>query len=174
MSTTIKSNTTICYDNILEVSRQARDEMFEFAETKSNITYRRFNLNTGNLTGDFDKSLYTDYSIDVIVTILLMDDRIVQMGEMKPGDCELFIKPYINGESDGTIIEEPFQPQIDDEFWFQGIRFRIKLLRPERIGNTKVFLDCLCSRLENTNPEVEWNDNYRTPIEGSRRGSGWD
>lgn len=173
-STTIKSNTTIEYNNILKVAQQARDAMFEFAETKSTITYRRMSLPNDNLSGDIDKTGYTTYNLDAIVVFLLIDDRIVQQGEMKPGDSELFIKPYINHESDGTIITEPFEPQIDDEFLFQGIRFRIKLIRTERIGNTKVFLDCLASRMENNNPIEEWNTNYRAVDSDSRRGSGWD
>ncbi|NCD07007.1 MAG: hypothetical protein EOL97_12890 [Spirochaetia bacterium] len=174
MNITLTSDTMVVYNNLLLNAKQASDVMFEMAELKTNIIYRRMKLNTGNLSGDMDKRHYTDYSIDTIVTLLLIDDRNVQSGEFKPGDCELQIKPYINKESDGTIITEPFEPQIDDEFWFQGIRFRIKLIRPEIIGETKVYLDCLCSRLENDNPQTEWNENYREPITNSRRGNGWD
>lgn len=173
-STTIKSNATIVYDNLLLNAKQANDVMFELPELKTNITYRRMNLNTGNLSGDYDRRSYTDYSLNTIVSLLLIDDRVVQQGEFRPGDCELVIKPYINLESDDTIITEPFEPQIDDEIFFQGIRFRIKLIRPEYMGETKVYLDCLCSRLENDNPKSEWNTNYREPIDGSRRGSGFD
>jgi hypothetical protein len=170
----LKSNSVISYNNLLLNAMQSNDIMFELPELKTNIVYRRFKLNNSNLTGDLDKRSYIDYSIDTIVQLLLIDDRNVQQGEFRPGDCELIIKPYINKESNGTIIAEPFEPQIDDEIWFQGIRFRIKLIRPEIICETKVYLDCLCSRLENDNPQVEWNENYRKPIENSRRGDGWN
>ena len=116
-STTITSNCTIEYSNTLKVAQQATDAMFNLPETKTLITYRKFNLTTTNLAGDLNKQTYTDYSIYVIVKMLLMDDRIIQQGEMLPGDCELFIRPYINHEYDGTIIDEPFEPQLDDEFF---------------------------------------------------------
>lgn len=174
-STTIKSNTTISYNSNLHDAQLARDAMFELPELKTTITYRRMDLFNTNLVGDLVRNSYTDYSIDTIVTLLLIDDRIVQQGEFRPGDCELTIKPYINFESDGTSISEPFEPQINDEIFFQGIRFRIKLIRPERMGNTKVTLSCLCSRVENDNPTTEWNTNYREPESGSgRQGNGWD
>jgi len=173
-TTTIKSNAVIEYDSTLKDAQQARDAMFEMSETKSFITYRRYSLTNTNIVGDLNRQIYTDYQIYAIVMILLSDDRILQQGEMKPGDIELFLKPYINFEYDGTIIEDAFEPQIDDEVIFMNVRYRIKLLRAERIGNTKVFLDCLCSRIENDNPQVEWNDNYREVDSDSRRGSGWD
>jgi len=154
-TTTIKSNAVIEYDSTLKDAQQARDAMFEMSETKSFITYRRYSLTNTNIVGDLNRQIYTDYQIYAIVMILLSDDRILQQGEMKPGDIELFLKPYINFEYDGTIIEDAFEPQIDDEVIFMNVRYRIKLLRAERIGNTKVFLDCLCSRIENDNPQVE-------------------
>jgi hypothetical protein len=174
MTHTIKSNTTIAYNEILDYAKQNVDIAFSLPETQTTIVYRNFNLNNDNLVGDLNKSSFSDYEVDAIVVPILLDDRILQQGEIKPGDVELFIKPYIDFESDGTIIEEPFTPKIDDEFVFNNIRYRLKLIRAERIGNTKLYIDCLCSRIENDMPDVEWNENYRTPIEGSRRGSGWD
>jgi len=174
MSYTITSETRIEYNDILKVAQQATDIMFSLPENQSTIIYRRLNLHNDNLGGDLNKTSYTEYNVGAIVMPLLIDDRILQQGEMKPGDVELHIKPYINFDIDDTPITEPFIPQIDDEFTFNGIRYRIKLIRKERIGNTIVYLDCLCSRLENDMPETTWNENYREPVSGSRRGSGWD
>lgn len=164
MTHTIKSQSVIAYNNLLELSRQVRDVMFELPELKTNITYRRYNLNNETITGDLVRNSYTEYSIDAIVQLLLVDDRLVQMGEFKPGDCELSIKPFIDFDSNGTALSEPFEPQIDDEIWFKGYRFRIKLIKPEYMGNTKVTLTCLCSRMENTNPTTVWNENYYQSI----------
>lgn len=171
---TITIDTVIEYNDILKVAQECSDVMMELPENKVLITYRHYYFNTSNVIGDLDRQSYDEYQIYAIVNMMLIDDRILQQGELKPGDCEAFFKPSINFDYNDTPLTIPFEPQIDDEFWFNGIRFRIKLIRNEYIGNTKVFLDCLCSRMENTNPETEWNDNYRVPEEVGRAGSGWD
>ena len=171
---TINSKTHVVYSDILDIANQGVEEMFNLPENQVLVTYRHYNQNNDNISGDLLRTDYTEYQLYAIVLVALIDDRIVQAGELLPGDVELFIRPYISFEYDGTEIEEPFEPKVDDEILYNNQRYRLKLIRYERIENTKLVVDCLCSRLNNAMPDKEWNKNYRTPVndEGSY-GGGW-
>ena len=159
-TTTITSKSVVSYNEMLKVADDVREEMFNQPEFKALILYRKFDFHNDNLVGDLNRATYNDYYIYAIVNILLVDDRIVNMGEALAGDCEVFLKPYIDYDYEGNKIEIGIVPEINDEIVFNNIRYRIKLIRPERIGTTITYIDCLCSRLENNNPTTNWNENY--------------
>jgi len=89
---TLVSTSVISYEDFGGIMDEGWDEIIDVPEFEKTITYRRFNLDYDNMTGDIDKTSYDDYSIYGEVQLLDIEDKIVKSGELKSGDAEIFIQ----------------------------------------------------------------------------------
>jgi len=169
---TITSTLVVSYEDYSDLMEEGWDEIIEVPEFEKTITYRRFDLDEDNMTGDIDRSMYTDYTIYAEVQPTEIDDKLEKSGTLSIGDAEVFLPAKIIHNTSGDIIDSPFRPQLDDEVIWKGIRYRIWKITFERIGRIEIFADCLCKRLDNVNPTRAWNDRYDAP-DGQVPGKGW-
>jgi hypothetical protein len=170
----LASDLKIVVPDLSEVYDDGWDEIAEEPEFEKEITYRRFDYNYDNMTGDIDKSTYIDTQIYAEVQPLEITDKVVKTGEMREGDAEIFMPARITHDITGTHIAASFRPQIDDEIVFRGIRYKIGKITFERIGQHEIFADCMCTRLSNENPSQTWNDSYSQKYtKPGRGGKGW-
>jgi len=170
----MQSDFRIISPDLGEVFDEGWEEIAEEPEFEKRVTYRRHDLNYDNMTGDIDRSSYTEHSIYAEVQPLEITDKVIKSGEFKEGDAEIFIPARIIKDQDGNSIKPSFRPQLYDEITFRGITYKIEKITFERIGRHEVFADCMCKRMANQMPDKAWNDSYCEPYEQQGRpGKGW-
>jgi len=129
---------------------------------KQSVTYRRYHLTTDNITGDFDWSSYTDYTIYADVQVAITEDPLVEAGMLAVGDAIIYLPTRIQRYTTGTIISNEFRPQIQDEIIQAGVTWKIDKIDVERFGSTEIYMKCYAKRRSSTQPESVWNSNYAT------------
>lgn len=170
---TIESTMIVSYADFGEIMDDGWDEVAEVPEFEKAITYRRYDFDEDNMTGDIDKDSYEDYQIYAEIQPFEMEDKQVKSGKLKIGDANIFFPARINIDIHGSAIEE-FRPQKYDEVIWKGVSYKIDKIIFERIGRLEIFADCIGKKLSSANPEVTWNDNYEKAfISDSKPGRGW-
>lgn len=146
---TIKSDSVVSYPAGGDIYKDAFIEILNTDEFKSLITYYSYNLDTDNLSGDIDRTSYSEYSLYAIIDLAKSYDKSVKLGMLEIGDCELFLPSVVTVDSSGTAIS--FQPKEHDEFIWNGIRFALKERSPEYIADSSIHTAWICKRIDNSN-----------------------
>ncbi len=145
---TLTSDSVIVVPNGADLYDNAYDETLEEWAVQKEITYRRFDIDEDNLTGDIDKSSYTDVSIYGQVDTTRDKRQMTKHGYLKIEDAWLFLPTEIRWDRDNVKIPIPFRPQIDDIIIEDGVRFRIITIQPHYIGESELSLECGLRRLK--------------------------
>ena len=122
----------------LNLQKEFQDS-YDFRQT---VTYRRYTLTTDNITGDYDWSNYTDYTIFADIQIAIIDNPVVEAGTLNVGDAVIFLPVRIQKDTSGDLIANEFRPQIQDEIIFQGSIWKINKLDFRIFGTTEVYVKC--------------------------------
>ena len=152
-SKTLNSDAVIAISHSAAVFDDMLDEIFDTSAFQNDITYRRFDIDEDNMTGDIDKSIYNDYEIYGNIDIEQIRHNTQKVGETEMSDATLFVPREIRTERDGTMITQSFRPQINDEVKENNIWYRIYSLQPHFIGEFEVELECGLKRVGNDNDD---------------------
>lgn len=169
---TLSSVSVISYNEFGDIMEEGWDEIIETPEFEKEVTYRKFSFYRDNMTGDLDRSTYTDYTIFAEVQPVETNDNVVRTGQLQLGDAIIFIPSKIDRNSSGGVINPYLRPTIRDEIVFFGIRYIIQSITSERIGQFEIFSECKCKRMDNLNPTLSYNTNY-TARDGDIPGRGF-
>jgi hypothetical protein len=148
------------------------NNIINIPEFKKRIVYRRFNIDYDNITGDIDKSSYTDYQIYGSLYIMNITFKHGHAGDLQTADGEMFLPARISRDVDGENINYEFRPSIDDSIFWMGCWYRITNIEFNKIGNTEVFCTCKLKKTNNTFPDFKWNREYTITIYNQSFG-GW-
>jgi len=144
---TIASDSVVSYPNQAGIDNEAWKELVGEWVFKKTITYRRYDLDDDNITGDQDRSSYTDYTIYAEVQFQEVGDKLVKMGQLEEGDAEVFIPVPVYKDTSGDAITESFRPHTHDDILYEGYTWRINKITFERSGTIEIFADCQCKRI---------------------------
>ena len=170
---TLTSDAYIIYGNLADVELESWNELMDTDEFKKAVVYRNYDLDEDNITGDIDRSLYTDYNINVEVQLTEEEDKIVKSGTLQVGDAEIFMSARVTKDSNGDAIAASFRPKLKDEIIWHGWTFRIESIEFERMGKFEIFAECRCKRVKNVNPGSAWNERYEAS-DDPNLGRGYD
>lgn len=148
---TINSSSNIVLPKGADLFDCAYSETLNEWEFSKKVTYRRYQFTEDNMTGDLDKSDYTDYDIYAEVQTLGTYRDMSKTGEVEIGDVVLYTHREIKYDRDGNIIDNPFRPQLHDEFEEDGFWYRIDKIYPYYVGESELAFECFSKRIDNEN-----------------------
>jgi len=146
-----------------DVIKDTSTEVFGVGAFREPVIYRRFYLDTDNITGSIDKSEYFEIDIYAEVQVVEEQNKDGKMSELVVGDAVIFLPSKIDTSSligiydvgiyDFSLydfIEGFFRPQINDEIVENQVTYRIQRIVPQRVGADEIYLQCFCKRLDDT------------------------
>jgi len=131
----------------------------EFQQT---LTYRNFTEANNPVTGDLDKTTYTDYTIYGTIDISNIKKDLGEAGEMRSSTAEIWLKARLNAEVDGTEIDPQIRPTINDYVIYSGVTYRISRIIFYLLGTNEMYAKVIALRLSSVNPTVDWNSSYNS------------
>jgi len=141
-SSSYTSATTPSYPDITGEWLQLQNEFSDNYDFRQIVTYRRYALTTDNITGDYDWSNYTDYTIFADIQIQIIGNSLVEAGQLNEGDAVIFLPSRIQKDIEGELIDEEFRPQIQDEVVFYGFTYKIDQIEVYDFDSTEIYVKC--------------------------------
>ncbi len=163
---TLTSFAAISFRDFGEIMDDAFDENLEIEEFGKTVTYRKYDVDWDNMTGDLDESSYTEHSITAEVQPQTIEDKYVKSGELEVGDAVIFLP--------ARITSTKFKPKMGDHVIWKNIVYIIDDIQVERIGSNEIFYECFGKRKTNKNPSSAWNTKYKAYSSDVRLGRGFD
>jgi hypothetical protein len=160
VSNNLNSVSVISIPSIGGLFHNGFTEIMNIPEFRKKIVYRRVDLDYDNITGDLDKSSYTDYQIIASIYIMDITYKKTMSGELQVADGEMFIPARINRDIDNDVIYPEFRPNIDDNIFWLGIWYKISEIEFNKIGFSEVYCTCKLKKINNTLPDFKWNKHY--------------
>lgn len=138
-----------------DVFEEAWDEIMSTMEFRQTITYKDYaDEYEDSLTGQKIKGTANEYTIYAHVELQTITDKLVRFGALQTGDARIFLPARIRYDINNEMISAgEIRPHLYDDIVYRGITYRIKTINFFSIGETEVYCEALCGRVQNDKPE---------------------